>query len=298
MLKQLLYEPLIHFLFIGVVLFIIFGITSEPKSDRDNRLVVTQGHVDYLVKSFQKRWGRTPGQTEVNRLVEGFIREEILYREALAMGLDKDDVVVKRRMAQKLEFMFKDIATLLKPDDVQLQAYLEKHPEKFRRPARYTFSHVYLNPDKRGDKVMDAAKLLLARLQHNTNKPDLLAAGDTLMFDHHYTDTSQPEVARLFGQQFSEELSKIGPGQWAGPVDSPYGVHLVNVQQRTDTRLPKLAEIRNQVKREYVFDRQRNANEQFYDSLRKRYDIIIEQPFEELPKNAQLETRPQKAARQ
>jgi len=298
MLRKLLHEPLIHFLFIGIVLFALFGMVGEPESDRDNRLVVTQAHVDRLVKTFQKRWNRTPGQNEVNNLVEGFIRQEILYREALAMGLDKDDAVVRRRMAQKIEFMFNDIATPPEPDDAQLQAYLEKNPEKFKRPARYTFSHVYLNADKRGDKVIDDAKQLLARLKQSAHKIDVSAAGDALMLDHHYTDFSEPEVARLFGQQFSEKLNNIGPGQWTGPLDSPYGVHLVNVQQRTDTRLPKLTEIRDQVKREYIFDRQRDANEQFYNNLRKRYEVIVEQPPEELPSNAQLETRSQKAALQ
>ena len=298
MLKKLLHEPLIHFLFIGIVLFALFGMVSEPESDRDNRLVVTQAHADRLTKTFQKRWGRPPGQTEVNHLVDGFIRQEILYREALAMGLDKDDAVVRRRMAQKLEFLFKDIATPPEPDDAQLQDYLKKHPEKFMRPPRYTFSHVYLNADKRGNKVFDDAKQLLARLHQEANKPDLSAAGDALMLDHHYTDTSQPEVARLFGQQFSEKLNTIESGQWIGPLDSAYGVHLVNLQQRTDTRLPTLAEIRDQVKREYIYDRQRDANEQFYNNLRKRYEVIVEQPLEELPKNAKLETRSQKAALQ
>jgi peptidyl-prolyl cis-trans isomerase C len=298
MLQKLRHEPLIHFLFIGVALFALFGMVSEPESEKDNRLVVTQAHVDRLTKTFQKRWNRTPGQNEVNFLVEGFIRQEILYREALAMGLEKDDAVVRRRMAQKIEFMFKDIATPPEPDDVQLQDYLKKHPKKFRRPARYTFSHVYLNADKRGDKVFDDAKQLLARLNQNTNKSDLSAAGDALMLDHHYTDFSEPEVARLFGRQFSEKLNTIGPGQWTGPLDSAYGVHLVNVQQRTDTRLPKLVEIRDQVKREYIFDRQRDTNEQFYNNLRKRYEVIVEQPLEELPENAQLEARSQKAALQ
>jgi hypothetical protein len=201
-------------------------------------------------------------------------------------------------MAQKLEFMFEDIATPPEPGDALLQAYLKKHPEKFMQPARYTFSHIYLSVDKRGDKALNDAKLLLARLQQSAHKIDVSAAGDALMLNPHYTDTSQPEVARLFGKQFSEKMNGIEPGQWTGPFASPYGVHLVNVQQRTDTRLPELAEIRDQVKREYIFDWQRDANEQFYDNLRKRYEVVVEQPLEELPKNAQLETRSQKATLQ
>ena len=291
MLKKLLHEPLIHFVFLGIILFVLFDMVGEPESDKDNRLVVTQAHMERLVNTFQKRRNRTPVPTEVNHLIEGFIRQEILYREALALGLDKDDAVVKRRMARKLEFLIEDIAPPPEPDDAQLQAYLNKHPEKFRKPARYTFSHIYLSVDKRGDKALDDAKRLLSRLKHSSHKIDVSVAGDALMLDHHYTDTSQPEVSRLFGKPFSEKLNGIEPGQWVGPMDSAYGVHLVNVQQRTDIRLPDLAEIRDRVKGEYLFDWQREANAQFYDNLRERYEIILEQPLEELPAKAQLETQ-------
>ncbi len=291
MLKKLLHEPLIHFVFLGIILFVLFDMVGEPESDKDNRLVVTQAHMERLVNTFQKRRNRTPVPTEVNHLIEGFIRQEILYREALAMGLDKNDAMVKRRMAQKLEFIFEDTATPPEPDDAQLRGYLQKHSEKFTQPARYTFSQVYWSVDKRGDKALDDAKRLLSRLKHSSHKIDVSVAGDALMLDHHYTDTSQPEVSRLFGKPFSEKLNGIEPGQWVGPMDSAYGVHLVNVQQRTDIRLPDLAEIRDRVKGEYLFDWQREANAQFYDNLRERYEIILEQPLEELPAKAQLETQ-------
>ena len=151
---------------------------------------------------------------------------------------------------------------------------------------------------EKGIELLEDAQQLLARLQQNTNNPDLSVTGDALMLDHHYTQISQPEVARLFGQQFSEMLINIEPGKWNGPLDSPYGVHLVNVQQRTDSRLPTLAEIRKQVRREYIFDWQRDANEQFYTHLRKRYAVIVEQPLVELPGNGPIETRSQKVALQ
>ncbi len=295
---KLLREPLLHFLVIGAGLFFLFNQVGDPEVGTDNRIVITQADLDRLAAIWLRRRGRPPTSQEREQQLDHYIRQEILYREALAMGLDKDDAVVRRRMAQKLEFIFEDIATPPESDDAKLQAYLKKHSEKFRRPARYTFSHIYLSVDKRGDKALDDAKLLLARLQQSAHKIDVSATGDALMLNHHYTDTSQPEVARLFGKRFSEKLNSIEPGQWTGPLDSPYGVHLVNVQQRTDTRLPKLVEIRDQVKREYIYDRQRDANEQFYKNLRKRYKVIVEQPLEELPKNAKLETRSQKAALQ
>ena len=293
---KLLREPLLHFLVIGAGLFFVFNQVGDPKVGTDNRIVITQADLDRLAAIWLRRMGRPPTSQDKKLQLDHYIREQVLYREALAMGLDKDDAVVKKRMAQKLEFLFEDIATPPEPDDTKLQAYLKKYSKKFRRPARYTFSHVYLDTGKRGDKALDDAKLLLARLQQGAQKIDVSATGDALMLDHHYTDTSQPEVARLFGEQFSEKLNRIEPGQWTGPLNSPYGMHLVNVQQRTDSRLPKLAEIRDQVRREYIFYWQRDANEQFYDNLLKRYEVIVEQPLEELPENAQLETQSQKVA--
>lgn len=295
---KLLREPLLHFLVIGAGLFFLFNQVGGPEVGADNRIVITQAKLERLAAVWQQRMGRPPTSQEREQQLDHYIREQVLYREALAMGLDKDDAVVKRRMAQKLEFIFEDIATPPEPDDTKLQAYLKKHPDKFTQPARYTFSHIYLSVDKRGDKALDDAKLLLARLQQKAHKIDASAAGDALMLNHHYTDTSQPEVARLFGKRFSKKLNSIEPGQWSGPLDSPYGVHLVNVQQRKDTRLPVLAEIREQVKAEYIFDWQRDANEQFYANLRKRYEVVVEQPLEELPGNAQFETRSQRAVLQ
>ena len=293
---KLLREPLLHFLVIGAGLFFLFNQIGNPEVGADNRIVVTQANLDRLAAVWLRRMGRPPTSQEREQQVDHYIRQEILYREALAMGLDKDDAVVKKRMSQKLEFIFEDIATPPEPDDAQLQDYLNKHSDKFRQPSRYTFSQVYWSVDKRGDKALDDAKRLLARLQKSSHKIDVSAKGDALMLDHHYTDTSQLEVARLFGKPFSEKLNGIEPGQWTGPMDSAYGVHLVNVQQRTDTRLPDLAEIRDRVKGEYLFDWQREANAKFYDNLRKRYEVVVEQPLEELPENAQLETQSRKVA--
>ena len=126
MLKQVLKEPLIHFLFIGAVLFVLFGIVGESDTVPNNRIEVTQADIDRLIATWQRRWNRLPAPSEVNNLIESYVREEILYREAVAMGLEKDDSVVRRRMAQKVKFLFEDISTPPEPSDADLQTYLEK----------------------------------------------------------------------------------------------------------------------------------------------------------------------------
>jgi len=276
MLKKLIKEPLIHFLFIGVVLFALFGIVGEPETGLSNRIEVMQADVDRLVATWQRRWNRPPTPSELNNLVESYVREEILYREAVAMGLEKDDSVVRRRMAQKVEFLFKDISTPPEPADADLQAYLDKNPGKFTRPARYTFSHIYLSVDKRGDKAMKDAQQLLSQLQNNPNQKDPTQYSDMFMFDYHYADISDYEITRIFGEQFTKQLAELNTGEWQGPVDSGYGIHLVQVQQRIDPVLPLLVEIRDRVKTEYVAELQRDANQKFYQSLRERYEVVVE----------------------
>jgi peptidyl-prolyl cis-trans isomerase C len=278
MLKTLLKEPLFHFLFIGAVLFVLFGIVGESDTGPDNRIEVTQADVERLVATWQRRWNRLPTPSELNNLVESYIREEILYREAVAMGLEKDDSVVRRRMAQKIEFLFKDISTPPEPTDGDLQAYLEKYPDKFTSPARYNFSHIYLSVDKRGENAMKDAGELLTKLQNNPNQKDPTQFSDLFMFDYDFADITEFEITRIFGEQFAKALAGIKTGQWQGPVDSGYGIHLVKVGKRIEPSLPPLAEIRDKVQMEYIAELQRNANQKFYLSLRERYEVVVE-PF-------------------
>ncbi|WP_455200816.1 peptidylprolyl isomerase, partial [Kaarinaea lacus] len=176
----------------------------------------------------------------------------------------------------KIEFIFKDISTPVEPTDADLQAYLEKHPEKFTYPARYDFSHVYLSVDKRGNQAMADAQQLLAKLQNESSQSDPTQFSDLFMFDYHFADITDYEVTRIFGEQFTKALAELKTGQWQGPVDSGYGIHLVKVEKRTEPSLPPLEEVRDKVKTEYIAELQRDANQKFYQSLRERYEIVVE----------------------
>jgi len=283
--KKLLSEPLLHFLLIGGLLFFIYDLKNdEIIADDSNSIVITEANIDQLINQWQRRWQRLPSQQELQGLVKAQIHEEVLYREALAMGLDKDDAVVRQRMARKIEFISNDLASLAEPTDSQLQAYLDTHAEMFTLPGQITFSQIYLNADKRGEQVQADAGKLLAELSQSTTDVDISSMGDAFMSGQVYDSLNDFEVSRLFGDTFSKQLFELTTGKWVGPVESGYGLHLVRIDSRTDPRAPSLARVRDKVQNEWLGEQQRKANTAFYAELHKRYEITVELPTSTPPK--------------
>ena len=271
-------EPLLHFLLIGAALFGLFYQVANPVEVSDNRIVIAEADIDRLITLFERRMQRLPTQQELSGLIEAQIREEILYREALAMGLDQDDTIVRRRMAQKVEFMFNDLADAAEPADEELQAFLDANPDKFTEPARTSFVHVYLSADERADNVEADAQQLLQALNSNQDPADPATIGDPFMFGYEFENQSERQISRMFGRDFAKSLATTATGSWQGPVASGYGLHLVAVSNRSDAWLPPLAEIRESVLYELLAERRQQANQAFYQALRERYDVIVEQP--------------------
>ena len=269
-------EPLFHFLLIGTGLFMLYGWQTDDDALRPDQIVFTEAKIDRFINLWERKWQRLPTQQELQGLIEQQIREEVLYREALAMGLDKDDQVVRRRMSQKMEFISNDLASLVEPDDEQLQIYLDEHPKKFAIPGRISYSQVYLNVSQRGEQVYADAEKLLAELSQSTVDIDISMAGDSFMGGYSFIDETDFGVARLFGKAFALELFKLPVGEWTGPVESGYGLHLVHVDSRTDSRAPSLAQVRDKVRGEWLSEQQRKTNDLLYSELRKRYEITIE----------------------
>lgn len=194
------------------------------------------------------------------------------------MGLDKNDTVIRRRLRQKLEFVSDDIAAQVQPTEAELNAYLKAHPDAFRVEPRFTFRHVYFNPEKHGATLARDAANALAMLDQAGPKADPAAMGDSFLLEHHFDAMSASEVAKQFGKNFSTRLGTLQPGQWQGPVESGYGLHLVLLSKRTEGRPPELAEVRDAVRRELEDARRLEANEKFYQELRRRYTVTIENP--------------------
>ena len=274
--KRLLGEPLLHFLLLGTAIFATYNWLPNRSSNEPERIVITQGQIEHLATGFAKTWQRPPTAEELAGLVRDRVREEVYYREARALGLDKDDTVIRRRLRQKMEFVSDDIAAQAEPTDDELNAYLQAHPNTFRVEPRLTFRQVYFNPDKRGENLERDAAQLLVQLNQAGRKADAAALGDSFLLEHHFAAVPASEVAKQFGEEFASKLHGLTPGQWQGPVESGYGVHLVLISERTEGRLPLLAEVRDAVRREWGNARRLEANERFYQELQKRYTVTIE----------------------
>lgn len=279
---KLLREPLVHFIALGAGLFILFSIVGNPAEDggerpgRTNRIVVTAGHIERLVESWKRTWQRPPTPQELNGLIQDYIREEILSREALALGLDRNDTIIRRRLRQKMEFLFEDITPQTEPTDEELQAYLAENPDRFRIEPRLTFTHVYLNPDRRGTNLQRDAERLLAELSQSPNTLNAAALGDTFLLAHNFKATPESEVTNVFGIGFAASLLQLEPGHWKGPIESGYGMHLVLVSERNAGRVPALEEVRDAVQRELLTVRRNEVNEATYRRLRDRYSVTVE----------------------
>jgi len=280
MMKRMLREPLLHFLLLGAGLFLAYGMMQSPGNGGPGEIVITQGQIEHLAAGFARTWQRPPTPAEMEGLVRDQVREEVYYREAMALGLDKDDTIIRRRLRQKMEFISDDIAAQAEPTEAELDAYLQAHPDMFRTEPRFSFSQVYLNPEKHGDHLAADAARLLTQLNRskkdNEVNADINMLGDAFMLEHQFTTLRRSEVAKLFGEVFAEKLGELTPGQWLGPVESGYGVHLVLVSERTEGGLPALADVRDTVIREWANDRRLQANEKFYQELLQRYTVTIE----------------------
>jgi hypothetical protein len=276
----LLREPLLHFLVIGAAFFLLYGAFSNPEADQsDKRLVVNAAEVEWMRTNWQKRWGRPPTARELDGLIQQYIRETVLYREALALGLDRNDQIIRRRLAQKMEFIAKDLVSLTPPTDEDLQAYFETHQDRYQEPARYTFTQVFIDPDKRGDATLEDAEAIKARLIAEGDAiEDPGALGDDFMLANYYPEKDPLEIQKLFGSGFAESLIALSPGQWHGPVLSGYGTHLVYVRHVTEPRMPELAVVREQVVADWTADRGEALKERFVGELLEQYSIDVEKP--------------------
>ena len=273
---KLLREPLVHFLLLGAGLFMLFSVVGDSSGTGSNSIVVSTGQVGQLVEIWTRTWQRPPTKEELEGLIEDHIREEVYYREAMAMGLDRDDTIVRRRMRQKLEFLTDDLVAAFDPTEEQLEAYFNEHPDDFRVPSRLSFQQIYFNRDRRGEQAMRDAESLLTRLDGASSDVDTAALGDSLMLPGDYDLVSEDEVARRLGNEFAAALAELQVGRWSGPVESGYGLHLVLIRERQPAFLPALAEVREEVEREWKVARRKEVAEAFYQGLRERYSVIVE----------------------
>ncbi|MEQ9563466.1 MAG: peptidyl-prolyl cis-trans isomerase [Woeseiaceae bacterium] len=280
--KEWLREPLLHFLVLGGLIFVLNNWTSEGGSD-DDEIVVTLAHQQNLANTFTRTWQRPPSEAELASLIEDYIRQEIAYRESQAMQLDRDDIVIRRRLRQKLEMLAEDVVTMTPPQPVDLQQYFDDNPDAFRQPAVLSFRQVFFNADGDEGDALRRADMLLLQWQSDESNVDFLNAGDPSMLPRELDNVRVPELAAVFGAEFAEEIQKVDTGRWAGPVRSGFGVHLVQVVEKIASRMPAFDEVADLVAREWQVERRNQAIDGLYDRLAERYTITVEAPSGILP---------------
>lgn len=276
--KSWLREPLVHFLLIGAGLFLLYNVLNRGESDAPRDIVVSEARVEALAENFARTWMRPPTAQEIRGLIDDYVAEEVYYREAVAMGLDRDDLVIRRRLRQKMEFISADVATATPPTDAQLQAYLAEHAEKFLMPPRLTFQQVYFSTDKRGEGAARDAEKLLAELDAGRGPASPIEAGDPTLLPPAMEAAAPQDIANAFGSEFAAAIEDAPVGQWAGPFPSGFGMHVVKVDAREAGTAPTLAEIRPLVQREWEAEQRRTVERALLDKLRARYDVRVEGP--------------------
>jgi parvulin-like peptidyl-prolyl cis-trans isomerase-like protein len=270
--RTVLREPLVHFVVLGAAVFAAFQLAPGRSDAGAATIVVTSGKVDHLVTGFLRTWRRPPTASELDGLIDDYIREEVFYREALAMGLDKDDTIVRRRMRQKLEFLAGDATAIVAPTDQELQAWLDRNPDKFATEPSFAFSQVYFNRGRDGESAQAQASKALAQLDREPQSADAL--GEATLLPREMPLSSAGEIGRVFGDGFAREVARLQPGRWSGPVQSGYGWHVVRVSERRDVPPSPLAQVREAVERDWHAARSREVVEATYARLRAKYTVV------------------------
>jgi hypothetical protein len=265
-------EPLVHFLAIGALIFLFFFWWG----DGSGSIVITSGQIDSMAAGFTRTWQRPPSEEELKGLVDDYVREEIAAREAMAAGLDRDDTIIRRRLRQKLEFLTEDSIDMSPPSEAELQAWLDEHPESFRREPELAFRQVYVSEDDRGAAAEAEARRILARLQGTDPAVKIDTMGDRLMVPQEVERSTRSDVARQFGEEFADAIVLLDLGRWHGPIRSGYGLHIVLVRERQEGHTPALADVRPMVERELLADRRARELNAMYERLLDRYRVRIE----------------------
>jgi hypothetical protein len=271
-------EPLVHFAILGAILFLAYAVASDLfAEDQARQIVMDESAIMTLADGWERQWQRPPTAEELRGIVDARVREEVLYREAQAMGLDVNDIVVRRRMVQKMELLSQDLALLADPTDAELRAFFAENPDDYQVPPRISFSHVYFNIDQRGAVARDDAIRVLESLRSADPQPVRAPElGDRFMLPYDYRLQAPSEIQRNFGSGFASDLESLEVG-WHGAIGSGYGLHLVHITERVESRSPEYEEVRDQLVNDFNRIRRDRANEALYEGLSQGYDIEIDE---------------------
>ncbi len=263
--KKILKEPLVHFLLIGALLFLVYGMVNTEQDKTE--ISIDDNLINELAAKWELKRNRQPTLEEINGMVDQYIEQEVLYREALAMNLDHNDEIIKRRLAQKMEFISDGLAESLQPTEEVLIEYYENHKEIYKKEPIYTLQQVYFSNDKRTDAIGDASSAL------TTESPE--SFGDNLSLPRQYTDASAFLIARDYGSAFTKSLDSLETGKWAGPIISGFGVHIIFIKEKKPAGYYTFKEVAEKVNVDYNFDASNEFKTELIITFLKNYNINI-----------------------
>lgn len=274
--NSLLKEPLFHFLALGVAIFTLNAWREKvrPTEPSVSRIEITAAVIERLRAGYERQFGQTPGAEDLRGLVTAHLREEVLCREALALGLDRDDTIVRRRLAQKMEFLTDDLASAAEPEDAAVRAFFEKNAARYVKPARVTFRHIYFSKEKRGAKGEATAREALSSLEKGASDETM---GDPFLHGFEFAAREAQEITALFGGEFAAQVATLREGEWSGPITSAYGLHLVRVEMRGVSQPASFDTVRDTVVRDFNDERRRTANLEIFEKLRERYQVRVDE---------------------
>lgn len=273
--RKLLEEPLLHFIIVGATLFFIYYAVVENAdiNKSGDVIVISSSDIERLAYLFEKTWKRQPNDKELKGLVDDYLEEEVLYREAMKLGLDKNDMVVRRRMRQKMEFFVNDLSEHAEPTEKQLEDYLEKNKEKYRIEPLLTFKHIYFKSDSSETSINDIKNKLNNKLIRDTS-----SLGDNTILSSYLKHVSLSEIDNRFGHGFSDKISNLDTRTWQGPEESAYGYHLIFIEEKIEAYDPKLSDIRDEVKRNWKYSLQKELEQEYLRKTIDQYNVQIQWP--------------------
>lgn len=294
---KILKEPLLHFILLGACIYAAYALFGTPEQDSLDRTInINEERIDAFINQWQSRWNRPPTVKEMDGVITQYVNEEVLYRQAMAMGLNENDPITRRRVAQKLEFLTGDLSQMQQPAEGELEKYFEDHLDAYRGEDLFTFSQVFFDPDKREEKTLDDAAKILKELQA-AGKPDpeKLETGDKFMLQNFFKSMDERQISRQLGTGFTESVMKLEAGKWHGPVLSGYGVHLIYIYEIEKAPAPEFEKVKDKVLAQWHEEKSIKFKADFLKNLKDRYEIVIaEIPVDRLvggPKEAKTKNK-------
>jgi len=275
---MVLQEPLVHFLALGAVIFVVNAVRHPARRLDEHRIEITKADVARIRALYTQQWGAQPGEDETPRLVDDYLRSEILFREGMALGLDVDDSVLRNRIIQKMEFLIEAPSAAAEPTDAEVATYYREHPGRYRLPTELAFEQIYFSPSLRGPHAKRDARAVLHGLKKAVPRRSAAPSnrGDPSMFPRDTPLETRDDVERDFGSEFATAVFALPAGAWEGPLESAIGWHLVRVLERVPAHLSPLSEIHDRVRMDLTAARQRRTSEAAYARIRARYQIVMD----------------------